>query len=81
MSGEPVLAEARDGVLEITLNRPAVRNAVNAAVAEGAAAALDRLDGGDDLRARQIRGLSPQVSPCRVVTRVRAPPRSRCSQR
>ena len=51
MSGEPVLAEARDGVLEITLNRPEARNAVNAAVAEGVAAALDRLDGDDELRA------------------------------
>ena len=47
---EAVLAEARDGVLEITLNRPEARNAVNAAVAEGVAAALDRLDGDDALR-------------------------------
>src|SRR5204862_5489945 len=48
--GDPVLVEARDGVLEITLNRPEARNAVNAAVAHGVAAALDRLDGEDGLR-------------------------------
>src|SRR4051794_41913113 len=53
---EPVLAEARDGVLEITLNRPEARNAVNAAVAEGVAAALDRLDGDDALRAAILTG-------------------------
>src|SRR3954452_1823327 len=43
------LTERRDGVLVITLNRPEVRNAVNAAVAEGIAKALDELDGQDDL--------------------------------
>ena len=53
---EPVLAEAVDGVLEITLNRPEARNAVNAAVAEGVAAALDRLDGDDGLRAAILTG-------------------------
>jgi enoyl-CoA hydratase len=40
----PVLLEHRDGVLIITINRPSVRNAVNRAVAEGVAAALDELD-------------------------------------
>lgn len=51
MSGAPaVLVEARDGVLEITLNRPDARNAVDAAVAEGVNAALDRLDSDDSLR-------------------------------
>jgi enoyl-CoA hydratase len=39
-----VLTERRDGVLLITLNRPAVRNAVDAALAEGVAHALDELD-------------------------------------
>ena len=56
MSERPVLAEAREGVLEITLNRPEARNAVNAAVAEGVAAALDRLDGDDELRAAILTG-------------------------
>ena len=49
---EPVLTEAADGVLLITLNRPEARNAVNAAVAEGVAAALDRLDADDDAARR-----------------------------
>jgi enoyl-CoA hydratase len=39
-----VLTERRDGVLLITINRPEARNAVNLAVAEGIAAALDELD-------------------------------------
>src|SRR5271166_3507779 len=42
---EPVLTERRGNVLLITLNRPEVRNAVNAALAEGVAHALDELDG------------------------------------
>lgn len=42
---EPVvLTERRDALLVITINRPARRNAVNLAVAEGIAAALDDLD-------------------------------------
>jgi enoyl-CoA hydratase len=51
-----VLTEARDGVLEITLNRPEARNAVNAAVAEGVQAAVDRLDGSEDLRVGILTG-------------------------
>jgi enoyl-CoA hydratase len=39
-----VLTERRGNVLLITLNRPAVRNAVNAALAAGVAGALDELD-------------------------------------
>ncbi len=49
MSDQPVLTERRDGVLLITLNRPEARNAVNLALAEGVAAALDDLDGSDDV--------------------------------
>jgi len=44
MTDQAVLTERRDGVLLITLNRPDARNAVNLAVAEGIAAALDELD-------------------------------------
>ena len=51
-----VLTERRDGVLVITLNRPEVRNAVNAAVAAGIAGALDDLDGDDDLAVGVITG-------------------------
>jgi enoyl-CoA hydratase len=55
MSGA-VLTDAAGGVLLITLNRPDQRNAVNAAVAEGVAAALERLDGEDDLRVAILTG-------------------------
>jgi enoyl-CoA hydratase len=53
---EAVLTESRDGVLVITLNRPEARNSVNRALAEGVAAALDRLDGDDDLRVGILTG-------------------------
>jgi enoyl-CoA hydratase len=46
---EAVLTERRENVLLITIDRPEVRNAVNAAVAEGIARALDQLDGDDAL--------------------------------
>jgi enoyl-CoA hydratase len=46
---EPVLIERRGRVLLITLNRPQVRNAVNAALAEGVAGAMEQLDGDDEL--------------------------------
>jgi enoyl-CoA hydratase len=50
MEDQPaVLVERRDRVLVITLNRPEARNAVNAAVAEGIAGALDQLDADDEL--------------------------------
>ena len=39
---EPVLRERRGNVLLITLNRPAVRNAVNAALAAGVAGGARR---------------------------------------
>ncbi len=42
---DPVLRERRGRILLITINRPEQRNAVNAAVARGIAAALDELDG------------------------------------
>jgi enoyl-CoA hydratase len=44
MSDE-VLTERRDQILVVTINRPRVRNAVNRAVAEAIAAAMDELDG------------------------------------
>jgi enoyl-CoA hydratase len=44
-----VLTEQRDNVLLITINRPEVRNAVNAAVAAGVAGALEELDGDEAL--------------------------------
>lgn len=50
MNDEPaVLTERRERVLLITINRPDQRNAVNAAVAHGIAAALDELDATPEL--------------------------------
>ncbi len=46
---DAVLVEAQGPVLVITINRPRQRNAVNHAVSVAIAAALDRLDGSDDL--------------------------------
>ena len=56
MGEEAVLSEERDGVLLVTLNRPEQRNAVNRAVAEGIAAALDRLDGEPSLQVGVLTG-------------------------
>jgi enoyl-CoA hydratase len=53
---QAVLTERRDGVLIITLNRPAARNAVNGAVAQGIGAALDELDASDDLQVGIVTG-------------------------
>jgi enoyl-CoA hydratase len=57
VNDEPaVLTERRDGVLLVTLNRPDARNAVNAALAEGVAAALDELDADDELSVGVLTG-------------------------
>jgi len=53
---EAVLTDDADGVLVITINRPEARNAVNGEVARGLAAALDVLDGRDDLNVGVITG-------------------------
>ena len=53
---DAVQTDDADGVLVITLNRPEARNAVNAEVARGVAAAIDALDGRDDLRVGVITG-------------------------
>jgi len=50
-----VLTERRGSVL-ITLNRPEVRNAVNAALAEGLAGALEQLDGEDGVSVGVLTG-------------------------
>ena len=55
-SEKPVLTERRDGVLLITLNRPEARNAVNTALAEGVAAALDELDADEGLSVGVLTG-------------------------
>jgi enoyl-CoA hydratase len=46
---DAVLVEQRDRILIITINRPAARNAIDAAVTTGIAAAMDDLDARADL--------------------------------
>lgn len=53
---EEVLVDAQDGVLVITLNRPAARNAVNLAVSEAVAAAMTELDSSPDLTVGVLTG-------------------------
>src|SRR5947209_17419302 len=55
-TAEAVTTERRGSVLLITLNRPEVRNAVNAALAAGVAGALDELDGDDGLSVGVLTG-------------------------
>ena len=59
MSGSPddvVLVERRGAVQVVTINRPQARNALDAAVARGVAAAVDELDATDELRAGVLTG-------------------------
>ena len=51
-----VRTEARGRVLVITIDRPQARNAIDGAVADGIAAALDRLDGDPALGAGVLTG-------------------------
>jgi enoyl-CoA hydratase len=51
-----VLTEVRDGILIVTLNRPEAKNAATKLLSELVAAAMDRLDGEDDLRVGIITG-------------------------
>ncbi|GAA4663547.1 crotonase/enoyl-CoA hydratase family protein [Gordonia humi] len=55
MSNE-VLVERRGGVQVITINRPEAKNAINGAVAQGVAAAVDELEASDDLRVGVLTG-------------------------
>lgn len=55
MSEEVLLAE-RDGVLEVTINRPEQRNAMTKLAAAGIAAAMDRLESADHLRCAILTG-------------------------
>jgi enoyl-CoA hydratase len=57
-----VLTEAHGRVLVITINRPDQRNAINAAVANGIAAALDQLDDSRDLSLGVLTGASKGFS-------------------
>ncbi len=53
---EAILTERRGNVLLVTINRPEVRNAVNAAVAAGIAGALDELDSDEELSVGVLTG-------------------------
>ena len=53
---QAVLVDVADGVMTVTLNRPKAKNAANRALAEGVAAAMDELDGNDDIRVAVITG-------------------------
>ena len=53
---DAVLTEVDNGVLIVTINRPEAKNAVNADVAQGIAAAMDELDGNDELRVGILTG-------------------------
>ena len=53
---DEVLVERRGAVQVITINRPDARNALDRAVAEGVAAAVDELDADDELRAGVLTG-------------------------
>ncbi len=53
---DEVLVEVADGIMTVTLNRPEAKNAVNKAVAEGIAAAMDELDSNDAIRVAILTG-------------------------
>ncbi|MFK8019289.1 MAG: crotonase/enoyl-CoA hydratase family protein [Pseudomonadales bacterium] len=53
---DAVLVDVTDGIMTITLNRPKARNAINGDAARGLAAAMDQLDGDDDIRVAILTG-------------------------
>jgi enoyl-CoA hydratase len=53
---DPVLVEQRDRILIVTINRPRAKNAIDAAVSQGLADAMDRLDGDPSLSVGIITG-------------------------
>ncbi|WP_232493986.1 crotonase/enoyl-CoA hydratase family protein [Novosphingobium kaempferiae] len=55
-NGEEVLLAERDGVLEVTINRPEQRNAMTKAAAQAIGRAMDRLDSADHLRCAILTG-------------------------
>jgi enoyl-CoA hydratase len=56
VEGQEVLTERRGRVLVVTLNRPEARNAINLAVAQGIANALDALDSDRELSVGVLTG-------------------------
>ncbi|MFP1631967.1 crotonase/enoyl-CoA hydratase family protein [Zhengella sp. ZM62] len=58
----PVLVEAAEGVLIITINRPEARNAIDRATSEAIAAAIRRLDGSEGLSVGILTGVGGHFS-------------------
>jgi enoyl-CoA hydratase len=56
---EVLLVDIDDGVAVVTLHRPEVRNALNAALRTAAVRAMAQLDGRDDVRAIVLTGTDP----------------------
>ena len=54
-----LLTELNEGVLWLTLNRPAARNALNIALTRALAAELRRIDADDAVRVAVITGSDP----------------------
>ena len=52
----PVIVDVENGIMTITLNRPEAKNAVNKALAEGLAAAIDRLESDPELYVAIVTG-------------------------
>lgn len=59
---ESLLVQDADGIRVLTVNRPEVRNAIDAATASAMAAALDELDARDDLRVGILTGAGAYFS-------------------
>lgn len=53
---DAVLVTTEDGVMTITINRPQAKNAVNLDVAKGIAAAMEELDGSNEIRVAVLTG-------------------------
>jgi enoyl-CoA hydratase len=53
---DAVSTSVSNGVMTITMNRPEAKNAVNLAMAQGIAAAIDELDSNDDIRVGILTG-------------------------
>jgi enoyl-CoA hydratase len=62
MSDEPLVTERRGSILVLTINRPQVRNALDHAVSEAIAGALDRLDDDPELRVGVLTGAGGNFS-------------------
>jgi enoyl-CoA hydratase/carnithine racemase len=73
---EPILLEGRsDGVLRLTLNRPAARNALSVALMQELAAAFDRAREERDTRVVVIAGAGPAFCAGHDLREMRADPR------